>query len=95
MAAGKIFEVAFGINAKMQGGFSSTMARSAQIMQQLGEKTRLINGEQRQLDQAWAQSQAQVNAYAAKLQQLRQRLDQGKKLLYREMLIAPLLVVLF
>lgn len=78
MATGKIFEIAFMINATMQGGFSATMGRSAQIMQALGDKTRLINGEQRQLERQWQQGQAQLRNYGSQLERLTREYQQGK-----------------
>ena len=78
MAAGKIFSIAFAINAALGAGFGSAMSRGATIMQQLGARTRELNAEQRRLDNAWRASQNQVQAYARQMQQLQTQYSQGR-----------------
>ena len=65
MAAGKIFAISFAIGAVMNATFGSAMNRGSAALQQLSERTRFLNSEQRRLDRAWQQSQAQIQSYAA------------------------------
>ena len=50
MAFGKVFQIAFAINASMSGSFAGTMNQGAQMMRGLSENTRFLNSEQRRLD---------------------------------------------
>ncbi len=78
MAAGKIFAISFAIGAVMNATFGSAMNRGSAALQQLNERTRFLNSEQRRLDRAWQQSQAQIQSYSAQMQRLRQQYEQGR-----------------
>ena len=78
MAAGKIFAISFAIGAVMNATFGSAMNRGSAALEQLNERTRFLNSEQRRLDRAWQQSQAQIQSYAAQMQRLRQQYEQGR-----------------
>ena len=50
MSAGKIFAISFAINAALSASYASAKSRGTAIMQQLGNKTKELNAEQRRLD---------------------------------------------
>lgn len=76
--AGRVFEIAFQINASMQGNFPSTMSRSARVMQMLGQQSRTLAAQQRQLDAAWNQSNAAIRNYQNQLAQLANQYQRGQ-----------------
>ncbi len=78
MAAGKIFAISFAISAAMGASFSSAMSRGSAALQQLNEKTRLLNAEQKRLDRVWQESQNQVKMYSRQMQQLQAQYNQGQ-----------------
>lgn len=78
MAAGKIFAISFAISAAMNASFSTAMSRGSAAMQQLKEKTSLLNAEQKRLDRAWQESQNQIRMYSRQMQQLQTQYNQGK-----------------
>lgn len=78
MASGKIFAISFAINAALGATFSTAMTRGSAVMQQLNEKTKLLNAEQKRLDSAWQDSQNQIRGYARQMQQLQMQYNQGK-----------------
>jgi len=78
VAAGKIFAVSFALSAIMGSAFTSTMSRGAVALQQLDEKTRNLNAEQKRLDRIWQESQNQVRNYARQMQQLQAQYNQGR-----------------
>lgn len=77
MAAGKIFEIAFAINATMQRNLPSSMNVASNAMQALADRTRMLNAEQKRLGGIWAQSQAQVRGLAARMTGLQRAYEQG------------------
>ena len=78
MSAGKIFAISFAINAALGASFASAMSRGTAIMQQLGNRTKELNAEQRRLDRLWQESQNQVRGYAREMQRLQAQYQQGR-----------------
>ena len=78
MAAGKIFAISFAIGAAMNASFSTAMSRGSMAMQQLKEKTSLLNAEQKRLDRVWQESQNQMRMYSRQMQQLQAQYSQGR-----------------
>ncbi len=70
-AFGKVFQIAFAINASMSGSFAGTMNQSAQMMRGLSENTRFLNSEQRRLDAVFREGSMSMAEYRANMQRLR------------------------
>lgn len=75
MAFGKVFQIAFAINASMSGSFAGTMNQSAQMMRGLSENTRFLNSEQRRLDAVFREGSMSMAEYRANMQRLRGEMD--------------------
>ena len=78
MAAGKIFAISFAINAMMGASFAAAMKSGGAAMQQLSDKTKYLNAEQKRLDRAWQESQNAIKGYSREMQQLQAQYTQGR-----------------
>ena len=78
MSAGKIFAISFAINAMMGSSFATAMKQGGAVMQQLSDKTKYLNAEQKRLDKAWQESQNQMKTYSRQMQQLQAQYSQGR-----------------
>ena len=78
MSAGKTFAISFAINAMMGSSFATAMKQGGAVMQQLSDKTKYLNAEQKRLDKAWQESQNQMKTYSRQMQQLQAQYSQGR-----------------
>lgn len=78
MNAGRVFEIAFAINATLQGSFSNAMNSANRSMQALGAQTKEIKAAQGQLEAQWKAGAAQIRSYGAQIGKLSQDYQRGK-----------------
>lgn len=78
MNAGRVFEIAFAINATLQGSFSNAMNSANRSMQALGAQAKEIKAAQGQLEAQWKTGAAQIRNYGAQLGKLSQDYQRGK-----------------
>lgn len=67
MGTGRVFELAFALNATMQGNFSNIMKFAENTMQKLKGQTEQLKFAQKQLSATWGESQAKSQAYENRL----------------------------
>lgn len=77
MATGKIFQIAFMINAALQGGFLGTMGAASGAMREMAERTSRIKAAQNQLNTQWKESQAAINRHGERLGWLTREYEKG------------------
>lgn len=77
MASGKIFQIAFMINAALQGTFLGTMGAAQGAMRNLSERTSQIKAAQSQLNAKWRESQAAINKHGERLSWLTREYEKG------------------
>ena len=77
MSTGRVFELAFALNATMQGNFSNIMKFAENTMQKLKGQTEQLKFAQKQLSGQWNESQAQIRSYSNQLTTLNESYQRG------------------
>ena len=77
MSAGRVFEMAFALNATMKGNFGNVMKFAERSMQALKGQTEQLKFAQKQLSGQWNESQAQIRNYSNQLTTLTESYQRG------------------
>ncbi len=77
MSAGRVFEMAFALNATMKGNFGNVMKFAERSMQALKGQTEQLKFAQKQLSGQWNESQAQIRNYSNQLTALTESYQRG------------------